>query len=200
MASSTLDRAQRLQTLFSHVLFRAAKSLGTILDLGMTTVRDARGADAGLKQAIVDGPDAMRRTVCQIARNGADWIKVATSGGVLSARANAVNSHFRDDELGVMMTEAEAAHRPTITHTHACDGIKAAIRAGVRSIEHGRPKQARRSPVAPSTAVRPSSRPTPAPSPVPSVPVYGWLSAATARPPRTEPTWRNWIPWCATVP
>ena len=86
---------------------------------------------------IVDGPDEMRRQVRELIREGADVIKVATSGGVLSPRDDPRHGHFRDDELSVLMAEANAAGIFVMAHAQATEGIKAAIRNGIRSIEHG---------------------------------------------------------------
>jgi imidazolonepropionase-like amidohydrolase len=91
----------------------------------------------GRPNTIVDGPDEMRRKVRELVRAGADVIKVATSGGVLSPRDDPRHGHFRDDELAVLVAEAAAAGRFVMAHAQATDGIKAAIRNGVRSIEHG---------------------------------------------------------------
>ena len=86
---------------------------------------------------LVDGPDEMRRRVRELVREGADVIKVATSGGVLSPRDEPRHGHFRDDELSILVAEAAAAGRYVMAHAQATDGIKAAVRNGVRSIEHG---------------------------------------------------------------
>jgi len=91
----------------------------------------------GRPNTIVDGPDEMRRKVRELVRAGADVIKVATSGGVLSPRDDPRHGHFRDAELAVLVEEAEAAGRFVMAHAQATDGIKAAIRNGIRSIEHG---------------------------------------------------------------
>lgn len=91
----------------------------------------------GRPDNIVDGPDEMRRKVRELIRNGADVIKVATSGGVLSPRDDPRHAHFNDAELDVLVTEATAAHRYVMAHAQATDGIKRAVRAGIRSIEHG---------------------------------------------------------------
>jgi imidazolonepropionase-like amidohydrolase len=64
-------------------------------------------------------------------------IKVATSGGVLSPTDDPRHAHFRDDELTALVAEAAAAGRWVMAHAQASDGIKAAVRPGVRSIEHG---------------------------------------------------------------
>ena len=73
----------------------------------------------------------------ELVRAGADVIKVCTSGGVLSPRDDPRHGHFRDDELDVLVAEATAAGKWVMAHAQATDGIKSAIRAGIRSIEHG---------------------------------------------------------------
>ncbi len=91
----------------------------------------------GKPHNIVDGTDEMRRKVRELIRAGADVIKVCTSGGVLSPRDDPRHGHFRDDELAVLVAEASAAGKWVMAHAQATDGIKSAIRAGIRSIEHG---------------------------------------------------------------
>ena len=91
----------------------------------------------GRPSNIVDGPEDMRRKVREVIRAGADVIKVCTSGGVLSPRDDPQHAHFRDDELEMCVAEASAAHKFVMAHAQATDGIKSAIRAGIRSIEHG---------------------------------------------------------------
>ena len=91
----------------------------------------------GRPHNIVDGPDEMRRKVRELIRAGADVIKVCTSGGVLSLRDDPQHAHFTADELDVLVAEATAAHKFVMAHAQATDGIKNAIRAGIRSIEHG---------------------------------------------------------------
>ena len=68
---------------------------------------------------------------------GADVIKVATSGGVLSPRDKPTHAHFRLEELEVLVEEATAAGICVMAHAQATPGIKNAIRAGIRSIDHG---------------------------------------------------------------
>jgi imidazolonepropionase-like amidohydrolase len=180
----TIDLMRHLQRPFGYNYFVAAKNLAAILDVGITTVRDAMGADLAIKQAvldglipgprmqiaiqmlsqtgghadawlpsgaclhdvaahpgmpssIVDGPDEMRRRVRELVRAGADVIKVASSGGVMSPRDNPKHAHFRMDELETAVSEAAAAGIGDMAHAQATDGIKNAVRAGVRSIEHG---------------------------------------------------------------
>jgi imidazolonepropionase-like amidohydrolase len=91
----------------------------------------------GHPSGIVDGPDEMRRRVRELIRAGADQIKVCTSGGVMSPRDDPRHGHFRAAELDVLVEEASAAEIPVMAHAQGAPGIKAAVRAGIRSIEHG---------------------------------------------------------------
>jgi imidazolonepropionase-like amidohydrolase len=95
------------------------------------------GPHPGIPETIVDGPDEMRRTVRELVRNGADVIKVATSGGVLSPRDDPRHAHLRPVELDVLVEEADAAGRWVMAHAQGAEGIKNAVRAGIRSIDHG---------------------------------------------------------------
>ena len=64
-------------------------------------------------------------------------IKVATSGGVLSPRDDPRHAHFRPAELEALVEEATAAGMFVMAHAQGADGIKNAVRAGIRSIDHG---------------------------------------------------------------
>jgi imidazolonepropionase-like amidohydrolase len=180
-----IDLLQLLQAPFSLRFFKAVRNLASTLHTGVTTARDAAGADLGVKEAVatglipgpdlriaigmlsqtgghadewmvsgscvpalwpphpgapatvVDGVDEIRRTVRELVRAGADVIKVATTGGVISPRSNPGSAHFRDDELAAMIAEATAAGLSVMAHAQGTEGIKNAVRAGVRSIEHG---------------------------------------------------------------
>ena len=83
------------------------------------------------------GPTRCAGRSASCIRTGADVIKVATSGGVLSPRDDPRHAHFRPAELEVLVEEATAAGMFVMAHAQATDGIKNAIRAGIRSIEHG---------------------------------------------------------------
>ena len=184
VTTSHVDVWKLANTPFSYRFYEAEKNLGLTLRAGITSVRDASGADLGIQQAlrdglidgprmqisiamlsqtgghaddwlvsgvhvpltppypglpsgIVDGPDEMRRKVRELHRNGANVIKVATSGGVLSARDNPAHAHFSPEELDVLVAEATAAGMYVMAHAQGADGIKNAVRAGIRSIEHG---------------------------------------------------------------
>ncbi|HVA30102.1 MAG TPA: amidohydrolase family protein [Gaiellaceae bacterium] len=179
-----LDMWRHLQTPFSYMFYDAIKNLDATIRVGITTVRDAGGADLGVKRAveegivrgprlqisltmlsqtgghgdgwmpsggtadlfpvypgmpsqIVDGVEEARRKVRELVRNGADVIKIATSGGVLSPTDSPDQRGFAFDEIQTMCEEARAAGLFVMSHAQAAIGIKNAVRAGVRSIEHG---------------------------------------------------------------
>jgi imidazolonepropionase-like amidohydrolase len=92
---------------------------------------------AAYPQTVVDGPEDVRRAVRELVRAGADVLKVATSGGVLSPRDDPKHAHFQMDELLMMAAETKAAGLYMMAHAQAYDGIKNAVRAGFRSIDHG---------------------------------------------------------------
>ncbi|MGH3442949.1 MAG: amidohydrolase family protein [Nitriliruptorales bacterium] len=91
----------------------------------------------GLPSWIVDGPVEARKKVREVVRAGADVIKIAASGGVLSPADDPRHAHLRDDELVAIVEEATFSDIPVMAHCHSAQGAKNAIRAGVRSIEHG---------------------------------------------------------------
>ena len=93
--------------------------------------------DPGIPDNIVDGPDEMRKKVRELVRAGADCVKVATSGGVLSPRDDPRHAHFSPEELEILVAEADAAGIHVMSHAQGTDGIRNAIEAGIRSIEHG---------------------------------------------------------------
>lgn len=181
---SHVDMWKLVQTPFSLRFYEAMHNLRRTLDIGITTIRDAGGADLGVKTAVelgliegprmqisigmlsqtgghgddwlpsgsnvpmfpvypgspstlVDGPEEVRRKVRELIRDGADVIKIASSGGVLSPRDDPRHAHFRMEELEMIVNEARAAGRWVMAHAQSGEGIKNALRAGVRSIDHG---------------------------------------------------------------
>ena len=83
------------------------------------------------------GADACRRAVRRQIQAGADVIKITATGGVLSNTAAGVGQQLTDDELSAIVDAAHSMGRRVTAHAHGVDGINAALRAGVDSIEHG---------------------------------------------------------------
>jgi len=94
------------------------------------------GADK-IASGVCDSPDECRAAVRYQVKYGADLIKIAATGGVLSAGDELGARQFSDDELRAIITEAHALGRKVAAHAHGTAGIKAAVAAGIDSIEHG---------------------------------------------------------------
>jgi imidazolonepropionase-like amidohydrolase len=90
-----------------------------------------------LRFGVVSGVDQTRSTVRQILRYGADFIKVLATGAVLTSGTRPGAPEFTEDELRAAVETAHEAGSYVAAHAHGTEGIKRAIRAGVRSIEHG---------------------------------------------------------------
>ncbi len=86
---------------------------------------------------VVDGVEAMRLRVREVIRAGADWIKLCTSGGVLSPGDSPHHSALTLDEIRAAVEEAATQGRKVMAHAQANAGIKNALQGGVATIEHG---------------------------------------------------------------
>jgi imidazolonepropionase-like amidohydrolase len=84
-----------------------------------------------------DGIPACLEAVRKILRLGAPVVKICASGGVLSDRDSPVHQQFSDEEIRAIVEEAGRADRIVAAHCHGKAGILAALRAGVKTIEHG---------------------------------------------------------------
>ena len=184
VAITTLDLNLMIR---ESAMVRACKvreALEKTLAAGFTTVRDAGGADAGMKAAIrqgyirgprlltsgamlsmtgghgdmlpadvvlatdpwkgigtvpriCDGADEVRKAAREQLKAGADQIKIMASGGVLSPFDELDSAQYTVDELRAAVEEAAERGRIVMAHAISARGIKNALRAGVRSIEHG---------------------------------------------------------------
>jgi imidazolonepropionase-like amidohydrolase len=90
----------------------------------------------GAPDATCDGADAVRRMTRQLIRGGADFIKIATTGGVSSRISGILTREFTFEEVVAAVQEARAFGRPVAAHAYGGEGLKNALRAGVHSIEH----------------------------------------------------------------
>jgi len=84
-----------------------------------------------------DGPDACRKLVREYVRDGADLIKICTSGGVLSLGDAVEWRNYSPEEVHVVVDEAHALGRRVAAHAHTRASILQALEAGVDTIEHG---------------------------------------------------------------
>ena len=93
--------------------------------------------EPALLRGIADGPGHVRAAVRAQFKYGADLIKTCATGGVLSEGDAVGVQQYTDEELRAMVDEARLHQKDVAAHAHGTEGIKAAVRAGVRSIEHG---------------------------------------------------------------
>ena len=88
-------------------------------------------------ETICDGPYDCRRATRYAIKYGADWIKITATGGVLSDTATGTDQQMTDDELREIMDTAHGLGIKVAAHAHGTNGINAALRAGVDTIDHG---------------------------------------------------------------
>jgi imidazolonepropionase-like amidohydrolase len=93
--------------------------------------------DVPIVQNLADGPDAIRHVVRTNLKQGADFIKILATGAILSKGTPPGAQQYSEEEIHVAVEEAARWGRFVAAHAHGTDGIKAAIRAGVRTIDHG---------------------------------------------------------------
>ena len=96
------------------------------------------GPDSGLPWGVADGPREMRAKVREMVAAGADVIKTATTGGASStAGLGPKDMLFERAELDALVDEAHKRNRRVMCHALGGPGLRAAVEAGVDSIEHG---------------------------------------------------------------
>jgi imidazolonepropionase-like amidohydrolase len=86
---------------------------------------------------LADGPEEITKAVRTNFKNGADFIKIMATGAVLSKGIKPGQQQYSDEEMKAAVTEANRWGRQVAAHAHGAAGIKAAIRAGVRTVDHG---------------------------------------------------------------
>jgi imidazolonepropionase-like amidohydrolase len=88
---------------------------------------------------VVDGVDSIRLAVREQVANGADWLKFYSDRGTYFTPDGALHSkvNFTDEESRAIVEEAHRLGRPVAAHARGEEGIAAALRAGVDSVEHG---------------------------------------------------------------
>ncbi|HET8714096.1 MAG TPA: amidohydrolase family protein [Gemmatimonadales bacterium] len=97
----------------------------------------ALGREAGLEAGVADGVEEGRNAVRYAVKYGADVIKICATGGVLSLTDSVGVQQYTEEEMRAIVTAAAQLDRRVAAHAHGTAGIKAAVRAGVASIEHG---------------------------------------------------------------
>lgn len=123
-------------------IFSAGKAIGTTgghadprngINATLTRALGYPGAQDG----VIDSVDEARKAVRSRYKEGADLIKITATGGVLSYAKSADNAQFTEAEIRSIVETARDYGFHVAAHAHGAEGMKRAIRAGVRTIEHG---------------------------------------------------------------
>ncbi len=93
--------------------------------------------DVPIVRNLADGPDEIRKAVRTNLKQGADFIKILGTGAVLSRGAPPGGLQYSEEEMHVAVEEAARWGKHVAAHLHGTEGIKAGIRAGVRTVDHG---------------------------------------------------------------
>jgi len=91
---------------------------------------------AEMRRGVANSVDEVRQRVREILGGGADFIKIIATGAVFTAGTTPSAPEFTEEELRAAVQEAANAGSFVVAHAHGAEGIKRAVRAGVRSIEH----------------------------------------------------------------
>ncbi|MGB0788872.1 MAG: amidohydrolase family protein [Marinirhabdus sp.] len=120
-------------------IFTAEKAIGTTGGHADPTNGRRRNmmGDPGPKEGVINSPAEARKAVRQRYKNGADWIKITATGGVLSVAKNGQNPQFTQAEVDEVVRTAKEYGMKVAAHAHGIEGMQRAIKAGVATIEHG---------------------------------------------------------------
>jgi len=120
-------------------IFTAGKSLATTGGHADPTngLNSRLRGDPGPADGVVNGPADAAKAVRQRYKEGADFIKITATGGVLSVAKSGQNPQFTMAELEAIVATATDYGFHVAAHAHGTEGMKRAVIAGVRSIEHG---------------------------------------------------------------
>ncbi len=93
--------------------------------------------ELGPERGVVDGVDAALRAVRYQIKHGAKVIKICATAGVLSFEATVGAQQMSDEEIRAVVEETTRHGLKVAAHAHGSEGILAAVKAGVASIDHG---------------------------------------------------------------
>lgn len=138
-ANIALRNAINAGTVNGPRIFTSGKTIATTGGHGDPT--NGLNEDLHLEQerlnGVINSPEEARRAIRQRYKDGADWIKITATGGVLSIAKNGKGPQFQADELDAIIATAKDYGFKVAAHAHGAEGMKRAIRAGVTTIEHG---------------------------------------------------------------
>jgi imidazolonepropionase-like amidohydrolase len=135
----SLRNAINQGTIVGPRIFTAGKGIATTGGHGDPTngnKKDLMG-DPGPKEGVINGPEDAYKAVRQRYKDGADFIKITATGGVLSVAKDGSGPQFTQEEVTGIVTAAKDYGFHTAAHAHGAEGMKRAVLAGITTIEHG---------------------------------------------------------------
>lgn len=120
-------------------ILTAEKAIGTTGGHADPTngVREDLKGDPGPSEGVINGLEDAYKAVRQRYKNGADCIKITSTGGVLSVAKNGQGPQFTLEEIKAIVAASKDYGFVTAAHAHGAEGMKRAIVGGINSIEHG---------------------------------------------------------------
>jgi imidazolonepropionase-like amidohydrolase len=120
-------------------IFTAGKAIGTTGGHADPTngFKASIQGDPGPKEGVINSVDDAKKAVRQRYKNGADWIKITATGGVLSVAKNGQNPQFTEEEIAAITSTAADYGFKVAAHAHGDEGMYRAVANGVTTIEHG---------------------------------------------------------------
>jgi imidazolonepropionase-like amidohydrolase len=120
-------------------IFTSEKSLATTGGHADPTNGSSKNlmGDPGPKEGVVNSVDDAKKAVRQRYKNGADFIKITATGGVLSVAKSGQNPQFTVEEIKAICDTAKDYGFHVAAHAHGDEGMQRAILGGVKTIEHG---------------------------------------------------------------
>lgn len=120
-------------------IFTAEKAIGTTGGHADPTngFKKTLMGDPGPKEGVINGVEDARKAVRQRYKNGADWIKITATGGVLSVAKSGQNPQFTAQEIKAITETAKEYGMQVAAHAHGDQGMQRAVKNGVKTIEHG---------------------------------------------------------------
>ncbi|KAA9133520.1 amidohydrolase family protein [Marinihelvus fidelis] len=134
-----LRKAINAGTAVGPRIWTAGKGIGTTGGHADPTngYRADLAGNPGPREGVINSPDEARRAVRQRYKDGADFIKITATGGVLSLAKSGQNPQFTTEEVAAIVETATDYGMHVAAHAHGEEGMRRAVEAGVRTIEHG---------------------------------------------------------------
>lgn len=120
-------------------IFTAGKTIASTGGHGDPTngMREDLRGNPGPKEGVVNSPEDAKKAVRQRYKDGSDVIKITATGGVMSVAKNGQNPQFTIEEIKAIVATAGDYGFLTAAHAHGDEGMRRAVVAGIKTIEHG---------------------------------------------------------------